>query len=79
MSNSINPTNLRAFIERLEHIDAARRALGDDFNDVLAEAAAIGYDKKILRRIISLRRQDAHKRREEEEILDLYLANLGMA
>ena len=78
-TNSIDAGNLKAFIERLERLDEERRGLVGDFNAVLDEAAGTGYDKKILRRIVALRRQDAHKRREEEEILDLYLMNLGMA
>ena len=56
-----------------------QRALASDVKDVYAEAKGSGYDVKIMRKIVALRRQDAHKRREEEEILDLYLANLGMS
>ena len=78
-SGSIDAGYLKAFIERLEQLDEERRGLVGDFNAVLDEAAGTGYDKKILRKIVSLRRQDVHKRREEEEILDLYLSNLGMS
>ena len=58
---------------------ARRSARWEDIKDVYAEARGVGYDTKIMRKIVALRRQDAHKRREEEEILDLYLMNLGMA
>ena len=78
-SGSIDSGNLKAFIERLERLDEERRGLVGYFNAVLDEAAGMGYDKKILRKIVALRRQDVHKRREEEEILDLYLSNLGMS
>ena len=78
-TSSIDAGHLKAFIERLERLDAERRGLVGDFNAVLDEAASMGYDKKILRKIVALRRQDVHKRREEEEILDLYMSNLGMA
>ncbi|MGO4873052.1 MAG: DUF2312 domain-containing protein, partial [Roseiarcus sp.] len=50
----------------------------DDIKDVYAEAKGNGFDVKIIRKIVSIRKQDRDKRREEEEILDLYLAALGM-
>lgn len=79
MSGSINASHLQSFMERLERLDEERRGLVGDFNAVLDEAAGTGYDKKILRKIVALRRQDARKRREESEILDLYMSNLGMS
>lgn len=79
MSGSINASHLQSFMERLERLDEERRGLVGDFNAVLDEAAGTGYDKKILRKIVALRRQDHHKRKEEEEILDLYMWNLGMS
>jgi len=78
-TNSIDAGHLKAFIERIERLSEEQRALASDVNDVYAEAKGSGYDVKIMRKIVALRRQDAHKRREEEEILDLYLANLGMS
>lgn len=78
-TNSIDAGHLKAFIERIERLEEEKRALAEDIKDVYAEARGVGYDTKIMRKIVALRRQDAHKRREEEEILDLYLMNLGMA
>ena len=78
-TNSIDAGHLKAFIERIERLEEEKRALAEDIKDVYAEARGVGYDTKIMRKIVALRRQDAHKRREEEEILDLYLANLGMS
>ncbi len=78
-SGSIDAGHLKAFIERIERLSEEQRALASDVKDVYAEAKGSGYDVKIMRKIVALRRQDVHKRREEEEILDLYLANLGMS
>jgi uncharacterized protein (UPF0335 family) len=69
---------LRAFVERIERLEEEKRTIADDIKDVYAEAKGNGFDVKIMRKVVSLRRQDLNKRREEEEILDLYLAALGM-
>ena len=76
-TNSVDAGHLRAFIERIERLEEEKRAIADDIKEVYAEAKGTGYDIKIIRKIISLRRQDRDKRKEEEEILDLYLSALG--
>ena len=76
--NSIDSPQLRAFIERIELIEEERRALAGDIKDIYAEAKGTGFDAKIIRKIVSLRRQDVRKRKEEEEILDVYMSALGM-
>ncbi len=78
-TNSIDSGHLKSFIERIERLEEEKRALSEDIKDVYAEAKGTGYDVKIMRKIVSLRRQDHTKRREEEEILDLYLSALGMS
>ncbi|NDA45671.1 MAG: DUF2312 domain-containing protein [Alphaproteobacteria bacterium] len=78
-TNTVDAKHLRAFIERIERLEEEKRAIADDIKEVYAEAKGTGYDAKIMRKIISLRRQDRDKRREEEEILDLYLSALGEA
>jgi uncharacterized protein (UPF0335 family) len=78
-TNSVDAGHLRAFIERIEHLEEEKRAIADDIKEVYAEAKGTGYDVKIMRKIITLRRQDRDKRKEEEEILDLYLTALGEA
>ena len=78
-TNAIDAGHLRAFLERIEKLEEEKRATADDIKDVYAEAKGTGYDVKILRKIVSLRRQDKQKREEEEEILDLYLSALGMS
>jgi uncharacterized protein (UPF0335 family) len=77
-SDAVNAGHLRAFVERVERLEEEKRALAGDIKDVYAEAKGNGFDVKILRKIVSIRKQDNEKRREEEEILDLYLTALGM-
>jgi uncharacterized protein (UPF0335 family) len=77
--NAVDANHLRAFVERIEKLEEEKRAIADDIKEVYAEAKGTGYDVKIMRKIVSLRRQDRQQRREEEEILDLYLSALGMA
>lgn len=76
--SSLDSGHLKAFVERIERLEEEKRALAEDVKEVYAEAKGVGYDVKIMRKIIGLRRQDKNKRREEEEILDLYLSALGM-
>ena len=71
--------HLKSFIDRIERLEEERSALTADIREVYAEAKGTGYDVKIMRKIVSLRRQDHNKRREEEEILDLYMSALGMS
>jgi uncharacterized protein (UPF0335 family) len=78
-TEEVNAGHLRAFIERIEQLEEEKKALADDIKDVYAEAKGAGFDVKILRKIIVLRRQDRDSRREEEAILDLYLSALGIA
>jgi uncharacterized protein (UPF0335 family) len=78
MSDNLSAGQLRAFIERVEKLEEEKRAIADDIKDIYTEAKGSGFDAKILRKIISMRRIDRAKRREEEEILDLYLNALGM-
>jgi uncharacterized protein (UPF0335 family) len=76
---AVNPAQLRAFIERIERLEEEKKALSDDIRDVYAEAKGNGFDARVIRKIVSIRKQDRDKRREEEEILDLYLSALGMS
>jgi len=78
-TNGVDGGHLTAFIERIEKLEEEKKAIADDIKDVYAEAKGTGFDAKIIRKIVSLRRMDRDKRREEEEILDLYLSALGMA
>lgn len=75
---SIAADQLKAFIERIERLEEEKAALAADIRDVYAEAKGNGFDVKIMRRIVSLRRQNHAERQEQEAILELYLQALGM-
>ena len=77
-TGEVDAGHLRSFIERVERLEEEKKALSADIKDVYGEAKAIGFDVKIMRKIVSIRRQDRDQRREEETVLDLYLAALGM-
>ncbi|HEX4769076.1 MAG TPA: DUF2312 domain-containing protein [Lichenihabitans sp.] len=77
-TNAIEAGHLLAFIERIERLEEDKKTVSDEIKDVYAEAKGTGYDVKVMRKIISMRKQDRDQRREEEEILDLYLQALGM-
>ncbi len=68
---------LRTIVERLERLEEDKAAVVADLKEVFAEAKGEGYDVKILRKVIRLRKQDKAKRQEEDAILDLYMSALG--
>ena len=70
---------LRAFVERIERLEEEKKTLADDIKDVYGEARAMGFDTKVLRTVISIRRQDQNERMEQEAVLDTYLHALSMA
>lgn len=69
---------LRAFIERIERLEADKKDVAEAQKEVMAEAKSRGYDTKVLRKLISLRKQDPQERSEEEAVLELYKDALGM-
>ena len=74
----ISGERLRSFIERVERLEEEKKALGDDIREIYSEAKGTGFDIKILRQIIRLRRMDASDRNEMEEVLEVYKRALGM-
>ena len=70
---------LRAFVERIERLEEEKKGIAEDIKDVYAEAKGNGFDVKVLRQVIRLRKQDRNEREEQEALLDLYLHALGMA
>lgn len=70
--------HLKAFIERIERLEEEKKTIADDIRDVYAEAKGTGFDVKALRTIVRMRKQDSDERKEQEAILDTYLAALGM-
>ena len=69
---------LRAFVERIERMEEEKKTIADDIRDIYAEAKGMGFDTKILKRVVALRKKDDQERTEEEMILDTYLHALGM-
>ncbi len=70
---------LRAFIDRIERLEEEKTAIAEDIKEIYAEAKGVGFDVKTIRKIIALRKVDDQKRRESEELLDLYKSAIGMA
>lgn len=70
---------LRLLIERIERLEEEKKGLADDIRDVYSEAKAVGYDTKVMRMIVRLRKMKPDDRAEMETILESYKANLGMA
>jgi uncharacterized protein (UPF0335 family) len=79
MADGVAGTQLRSFIERIERLEEEKKTIADDIRDVYAEAKGNGFDTKVMRQVIRIRKKDAAERQEEEAILDLYLHALGMA
>lgn len=69
---------LKSFVERIERLEEEKAALMEDIKEVYAEAKGTGFDTKVMRKIISLRKMDTDKRRESEELLELYKSAIGM-
>ena len=70
---------LRAYIERIERLEEEKAALAADVREVFAEAKANGFDVKIMRQVLRLRKMDGDDRAEEEALLDIYKRAIGMA
>lgn len=78
-SDNVNADGkLRAFIERIERLEEEKKTVADDIKDVYGEAKGQGYDTKIMKKVVTLRKKDDQERMEEDLILDTYLAALGM-
>jgi len=69
---------LRSLIERIERLEEERKALGNDIKDIYGEAKSAGFDVKVLRTIIRLRKQEPAEIEEQETLLDVYRRALGM-
>jgi uncharacterized protein (UPF0335 family) len=76
--DTVAAAELRQLIERIERLEEEKTTLQDDIKEVMAEAKGRGYDTKAIRTIIRLRKKDPSERQEEEAIIDLYKAALGM-
>lgn len=74
----VTADQLRLFIERIERLEEEKKGVADDIRDVYAEAKAMGYDVKIMRQIVRLRKMEPHDRKEMEILLDTYKSALGL-
>jgi len=69
---------LRQLVERIERLEEEKQAIAADIREVYAEAKALGFDTKVMRKVIAMRKKDPQEREEEEAMLALYLQALGM-
>ncbi len=72
------PDRLRSFIERIERLEQEKQDLAADIREVYSEAKGVGFDPKIMRAVVRLRKMDDNDRREHEMVLDTYMHALGM-
>jgi uncharacterized protein (UPF0335 family) len=75
--NQAAQSQLKSIVERVERLELERAEVAEQIKEVFAEAKGNGFDVKVLRKVIRLRKQDRAKRMEEEAILDLYLSAIG--
>ena len=68
---------LRTFIERIERLEEDKKGIAEDIKEVYSEAKGEGFDQKVLRKVIALRKKDPQERAEEDELLELYLSAIG--
>lgn len=69
---------LNSFLDRIERLEEEKKGLADDIKDIYAEAKGVGFDTKTMRKLVRLRKMETEKRREEEELLELYKAAIGL-
>lgn len=74
----VSAAHLKSFIERVERLEEEKAAALEHIREILAEAKGMGFDTKIIRQVLKIRKMETQDRREQEELLDLYLAALGM-
>lgn len=77
-SYDVTADELRQFVERYEHLDAEKKDIADQQKEVMAEAKGRGYDTKVMRKVIALRKRDQNDIAEEEAVLEMYKEALGM-
>ncbi len=78
MSYRVTADELRQFIERFERLDQEKKDIAEQQKEVMAEAKSRGYDTKVLRKVIALRKRDKDDIAEEEAVLEMYKEALGM-
>lgn len=79
MTEEVAQDQIRSIVERIENLESEKATISEDIANVYAEAKGNGFDTKVLRKVVALRKQDAAERQEQEAVLDLYLRAMGMA
>ena len=74
----VSGERLKSYLDRIERLTEEKSGISDDITDIYAEAKSAGFDTKTMRAIIKLRKMDGEKRREQEELLELYKAAVGL-
>lgn len=74
---SVSAMRLKSFIERIERLEEEKKALGGDLREVYSEAKGGGYDTKIIRQLVKLRKMDKADRQEQEALLRVYMDAVG--
>ena len=78
MTDNVSAEQLRQYIERVERLEEEKKGIADDIKDVYGEAKSMGFDAKIMRQIVRLRKKTRDARMEEEALLETYKAALGI-
>ncbi len=77
-AGGLSGQRLKAYIERIERLEEEKAGLAEDVKDIYAEAKGTGFDVKTMRAVVKLRKMDTEKRREQEELLELYKSAIGI-
>ena len=77
-NTSVSAERLKSFIKRIEKVEEDRAAVAEDLKEIYSEAKSAGFDTTIIRKIVVLRKKELEKRREEQELLELYMSAVGM-
>jgi uncharacterized protein (UPF0335 family) len=79
MTGQIQGSQLKSIIERIERLEEEKKTVSDDIKEVYSEAKSNGFEAKIIRKVVAIRKRDRNERMEEETLLDLYLNAVGGA
>ncbi len=74
----VSSAQLKSFVERIENLEEEKLTVNEQIREVFAEARGAGFDVKIIRQVLKIRKMETQERQEQEELLDLYLTALGM-
>jgi uncharacterized protein (UPF0335 family) len=75
--NGVQGDQLKSLIQRIERLEEEKKTISDDIREVYAEATSNGYDARIVRKVVAIRKRDYNERMEEETLIDLYLGAVG--